>query len=302
MTVVGIAIVAGLGLGAMYSLIAMGYALVLSASGIFNFAQGSVVMGGALVLFWLGEGYHIAVLAVLGIVLAGGMLLGIGTYAVAVLPLVHRTKIKDITEATLVTTLGLGLGLNGIVALTFGPDTFPVQTYVTDNPIHIDGIPVRPTYIVMLGATVIIAIVLALILQHSKVGLRLRATFQDPEGAELLGISNARVVACAFAVSGLLAAAAGFLIAPIVFASASIAGNIALYGFGAMAIGGFGSFLGALLGGMIVGLVSQVLPVWVSPDVTNVCIYALILGILLIRPRGLLGPPGAFGAEKLRRV
>jgi branched-chain amino acid transport system permease protein len=301
-TLFWIAAVAGLGLGGVYGLVAMGYTLVMAASGVFNFIQGTILMGGALVFYWLWQLSGWPFLGVMAIVIAGGALLGMFSYLAAVRPVANRQGVTELTEVTLVTTFGLGLALNSIVALKFGYTTYPVQTYVSNNPWFIGGVPIRPIYVVMLGATLALVIAMEVLLRRTKTGLVLRTTVQDSEGARLAGIPVMKVVLWAFAGGGILAAVAGAMIVPVTQASSNIAGDLALYGFAGMAIGGYGSFKGAFVGGLIVGLATTIPAVWINPNFTTTIVYLLMVTILLIRPRGLFGTAGSFGSARLRTV
>lgn len=299
---VAIATVSGLGLGGLYGLVAMGYTLVMAASGVFNFAQGSIVMGGALVMLGLWQYLHWPILGVVGVVLLGGALLGILSYVLAVFPVAKRHGVAELTEGTLVTTFGLGLILNSVTALTFGYNTVPVNSYVSDSPLRIAGVPIRPIYLVMIGATVVIVIAMEMFLRRTRTGLVLRATVLDSEGAILAGIPIMRVVLRAFLVAGALAALAGLLMVPVTSASPFIADQLALYGFAGMAIGGYGSFKGAFVGGVVVGVATTVPPIWVNPTFVSTIVYGLMLLVLLVRPRGLFGSAGTFGSARLRDV
>lgn len=298
------AIVAGLGVGSLYGIIAMGYTLILGASGVFNFAQGSAVMGGALVSYGLGTYKHWPVLIVLAIVMATGALIGLVSHTIAVLPLTFRSGVSNLTFGTFLSTLGLGLAFNSIVSITFGDGTIePVKFYVSTNPIHLAGADIRPIYLVMICTTLAIALLFEYISRMTSTGLVMRAVFNDIEGAALAGISITSAVRRVFVIGCLLAALAGFLVAPLSFAQTEIANQYAFYGFAAMAVGGYGSFLGAIIGGLFVGLVSEVPLVWVSNEWSGALIYAALLLVLLARPQGLFGSGGsAFGAAAIREV
>ena len=297
-----IAVIAGLGLGAVYGLIAMGYTLIMAASGVFNFLQGTIVMGSALVMYGLWQLWHVALFAVLAIVMAGGAILGVLTYALAVWPVAQRQGVHDLTETTLVTTLGLGLALNSVVALAFGYTEYPVNSYVSVTAWRVSGVPINPIFVVMLGVAFIITVVMEFFVMRTRTGLFLRATVADQQGARLSGISVMKVVLWAFAGAGVLAAVAGLLMVPYTQASSQLAGNLALFGFAGMAIGGYGSFKGAFLGGLVVGLATQLPGVWINPAWTEAIVYLLMLSILFARPRGLFGIAGAFGSARLRNV
>jgi branched-chain amino acid transport system permease protein len=299
---VGDAVVAGLGVGALYALIAMGYTLILAASGVFNFAQGSLVMGGALAMYGLWQVSHVPFIGVLAILAIGGAAVGAITHLVAVLPVTNRRGVRSLTEGTLVTTFGFGLVLNTIAGITFGYQVQPVNSYVTSQPIDVIGLQIPPIYLVMVGATLVAAIIMEVVLHRTRAGLVLRAVVDDAEGAGLAGIRLSRVVLVAFGLAGALAAVAGALLAPISFASIGIGTQLVLLGFAGMAIGGFGSFTGALIGGVLVGLTSTVVPIWLPAIYVNLIIYGGMTVMLILRPRGLFGSAGRFGAAALREV
>lgn len=302
MTLVGIGLVAGLGLGSIYGLVAMGYTLIMASSGVFNFLQGTIVMGAALVMYWLWQLNHWPILAVLVVVMGGGAIIGMVSYGAAVHPVAARQGIVNLTETTLVTTFGLGLGLNSIVQYTFGYTTFPVKSYVSQSPWVIASVPIRPIYVLMLGVTIVIVVAMELLLKRTKIGLIVRATVQDPEATLLAGIPVLKVVIWAFAGAGILAAVAGLMMVPVTQASSSLADNFALYGFAAMAIGGYGSFKGAFIGGLVVGIATTLPAVWINPSFSSAIVYGLMLVILLLMPRGLFGTAGSFGSARLRSV
>jgi branched-subunit amino acid ABC-type transport system permease component len=300
---IGVAIIEGLGLGSIYAMIATGYTLILGASGVFNFAQGSIVMAGALVAFGLGTVQHLPVLIVVAIVAATGGIAGLVTHTVAVLPVTFRAGITNLTYGTFLSTLGVGLTFTSIIALAFGVNTYPVNDYVSNNPIVIGGLHIPPIYVVMMGSTLVLVAVFETVSRKTTAGLVMRATFSEAEGAELLGVSITKVVRRVFIAGCALAALAGFLVLPITQASAGIADTYAFYGFAAMAIGGYGSFLGAILGGLIVGLVGVIPQIWVNAEWADVLVYLAMVLVLLIRPQGLFGSGGtSFGAASLRDV
>jgi branched-chain amino acid transport system permease protein len=150
--------------------------------------------------------------------------------------------------------------------------------------------------------TLAIVIAVEMFVRHSSSGLYLRMTFEDPEGAGLEGTSVVKVVLVSFAVAGAIAAIAGALIVPVTSASTQLANSFGLYGFAGMAIGGYGSFQGALAGGLFVGIVNALVPVWLNVDLAPAIIYALLILVLMFRPQGMFGKTGAFGASKVREI
>jgi branched-chain amino acid transport system permease protein len=295
-------VISGLGLGGIYAIVALSYTIIVAASGVFNFAIGSIVMGGGLTAYGLSVVLNWPLLGVIGVILAGGAIVGIATYAGSVAPVTRRFGVKGMTETTLVTTLGLGLAFNQIMAIAFGIDTYPDPGYVSGKALLAGGVPIRPVYIVIVCVSILIAGLFEGFLHRSRMGLILRASVEDPEGALLAGISVQKVTLRAFAVGGVLAAIAGFLVVPLTYASSNIATQVGLWSFVGMGIGGFGSFKGALVGGVIAGLITGIGSVYVDSSLVNLVVYGFLVLVLLIRPAGLFGARGGFGAARLREI
>ena len=294
---------AGIGIGALYGLVALGYTLILASCGVFNLVQGALVVAGSMVMLGLWQILGWPILAVAAVALLGGAIVGLVTYLISVLPLARFSRGSDaLTEGTLVTTFAVWLILGTIITLTFGNATVAVNSYVPVSGISIGGIPIQPIYIVMVGITLVIIGLFEFGVRRTSIGLVLRATVEDTEGARLAGVSVTRVVMVSFATAGALAAIAGILIAPVTFASPYPNSDLAFYGFAAMAIGGFGSFTGAIVGGFIVGILTNVPALWVNSNYMSLIVYGAMLLVLWVRPAGLFGVAGSFGSAKLREL
>jgi branched-chain amino acid transport system permease protein len=295
-----IALASGLGLGSIYVLVSVSYTLILASSGVFNFAQGALVMGGTIVSYVMSTEASLPLWLTVPVIVLGGAAAGALSELVAVRPFVVWAQ--NLTEETLVSTLGLGLAMTAIASLAFGTDPQPTNSYVTTTPIIINGVPIRPIFLAMLiiGALVIVA--LEIIMAKTQLGIVFRATTIDREGAAGLGINYRQVIAASFVVAGALAGLAGFLLAPVTTASVSVGNNLALLAFVGMAMGGFGSFRGVIVGGMLVGLITAFVPVFTDPLWTRPILYAVMIALLLLRPSGLFGRKGQFGSQVLRDV
>lgn len=296
------ATIAGLGLGAVYATIAIAYTLIVASSGVFNFAQGSMVMAGGLGLLGLWQDLHWSFLFTVGIILLGGGLLGVISYGVSVGPVIRRLGSTGITEGTLITTFGFGLVLATLGEVVVGDQTYFVHSYVSTKPLHVSSVPINLVYIAMFATCLVLALVGDYCIRRTSIGLRLRAIVQDPEGAELMGIRVERLIVAAFGAGGALAALAGLLMAPVTGASVFVSTQFSLYGFVAMALGGYGSFSGAVTGGLLVGLITSWLSIAVTPTTDELVLYGLLVAFLTYRPRGLFGRAGAFGASGIREV
>jgi branched-chain amino acid transport system permease protein len=295
-----IGIVSGIGLGCAYALVALAYNLVLASSGVFNLGQGGLISGGTILTVVFGETLGLSLPLTLILVVAIGAVAGSLSELVAVRAFLGARG--EIAEETLVSTLGLGLVLTAVAALLFGGDVHAVKSYAPLSPVFLGNVPIQPIYIVMLGVVIVVAGGIELVLRYTGIGLVTRAIIADPEGSSLLGISVIRVVQVSFIISGALAALAAYLIAPVTSASVYVGDSVALYGFAALAIGGFGSFRGAVLGGLIVGLGSVMAQVILAPDWSRPVIFLLLIVTLVLRPAGLFGRAGMFGARASREV
>lgn len=285
LNLIEVGLVAGLATGSIYALIALGYNLVLASSGVFNLAQGANVTIGIIGSYVLITRYGLpAPLVVLLMALAGGML-GLLAERIAVRPFMGTPR--HLGEDTLVSTLGLGLAITAIVTLLFGVQVYPMAAYVPGSTLFVGSLGIEPIYIVMIAFTAFVALVTEVLLYVTSAGIIMRATISDREGAELMGVSVGRVIQLSFALSAALGAVSGFLIAPVVYVSVTAGANAAIYGFAALAVGGFGSFRGALVGGLLIGIVSSMIPVFFEPFWAAPIIFVALLIFLAFRPSGL---------------
>jgi branched-chain amino acid transport system permease protein len=296
-----LAIVSGLAMGCVYGLVAIAYNLVLAASGVFNMATGAVITIGVVMSYVLGQRLNWKVYAVIGGIIAVGAVTGSLAELLGVRRLLAGAR--SVSHDTMVSTLGLGLVGEALVALLFGNDIYPVPSYVSANSVEVGGVPIPPLYFVMPAVLLIVAVGLELLLRRTEFGVVTRAVIADPEGASLVGISVATVVQWSFVAAGIMAAVSGFLAAPLLSASAGIGESVTVYAFAAAAIGGFGSFRGGVVGGLIVGLVgSGLTPAFFNSNWSLPLLYVIVVPMLFFRPKGLFGRAGQFGSEGERRV
>jgi branched-chain amino acid transport system permease protein len=293
-------VMTGLALASIYVLITMSFTLVLAVSGVFNFAQGSVVMGGSILAFILGVQFGWPILITIAATSIAGLLAGFASYWISVWPAFGRSH--SFTHTTLMTTIGLGLAVNALAALLFGSDSYRVPSYVTDNPIVVSGLPIRPIYLLMIVVGIVTTFAVDLVIRRTAMGHVFRITLEDPEGARLQGVNIRRTIVLTFGVAGAMSALAGLLIAPVTSASAFSAHELSFFGFAGMAIGGFGSFLGGLAGALIVGLVAGITPIVADPNLTLPLLWLIVVVTLLVKPSGIGGIVGLFGAARVRDV
>jgi len=274
----------GIGIGAIYALVALGFVLLIRAANVVNFGQGEFAMLGAylLVIFYnlLHFPYWLAIL--LGVVLMAGF--GVVFAGATYWPLRFRGGLPVI-----ISTIGASIFLENMVLVTYGPASEQVDG-LFDNP----GFEVGPVFVdsQYLSIIVIAALLVALqylIFERTLLGKKLQAVSQDKEMAALLGIPVALMVLITFAYSAALGGIAGILVGPILFVSTSMAGLIALKAFAANIIGGYGSIPGAILGGLALGVVETLGAAYISVPYKDAFAFLMLLLFLMVRPQGLFG-------------
>ncbi len=277
----------GLSLGAVYALVALGYNIVFTASGTFNFAHAQLLMLGTFLAYW---GLAVAQWPVLAVfLLAAG---AVGVVAVAE----ERFAIRTVrgTEAQLVTTVGVATLINGASQLIWGSQPLTVPFFSgkgqADTTVWtLFGGRVLPVEVVLIVVAIVLAIGLIYYSRHSMTGLAVLAMAEDREAAALRGINVRMLTLGAFAVSGVLAGAVGPVVGPKTFAVATLGSALALKGFVALALGGFGSIGGGVVGGFAIGLTEQYAARYFGSTYVNLTIFGVLLLILLARPAGLFG-------------
>ena len=280
-------IFAGLGAGAIYGLVAIQYNLVFTAAGIFNFAQAQLAAMGTFMVVLFGSTLHLPVAAVIILSAAACALMGGIEEIIAVRPL--RRGRGSTAHGELVTTLGVAIMLDGIAYVVWGSNPIRVPFPGPTHVLTIFGGRVLPIEFFIIGATLVVVLGLRWVFHHTKIGLACLATAEDRQAAQLRGINVQRLGLGAFAAAGALGGASAILVGPQTFAVYNTGDSIALLGFLALAIGGYGSFGGALLGGLTTGLVEAFTERYIGVNYDYPVLFGLLLIILLARPTGLFG-------------
>jgi len=276
----------GIALGAAYALVALGFVLILNATGAVNFAQGDLVTAGgflAVALAGLAPVPGILLLPLVAALMAG---IGLAVSALAYWPLRDRPPVS-----VFISTIALGIivqnGLNGI----FGAEPRAAPPLFSGGHLELFGLIVARQSLAILGVAALLVGGVHLLLTRTQFGRRLRATAQDREIAAALGIPVGAMVALTFALAAALAGAAGLLLANQFFITAADGTNFIVKAYIAVVIGGWGRVGGALAGAMLVALFETVVAAWADYAVATGLLYAALLTILLFRPQGLFGEP-----------
>lgn len=281
---------AGLSLGAVYALVALCLNITYSNTGIFNFAQPHILMVGAFVGFELQNRWGVPPLLIL---LGCGSIGGLVGYVEERLAI--RTLGTDRGHAVLVTTIGFAVVLEGAVIVLWSTDPYPFKFMASAQALDLLGGRVLPVDLVLIALACSV-MVLLVIVQRTKWGLAGTAATLDSEVARLRGINVERVTTGAFIAAGALAAALGPIVGAKIGIVHSMGNSLVVLAFAALAVGGFGSYLGCVVGGLITGLLQLFTTYQFGNDLPLIILLAFLLVMLLLRPAGILG------ARSLRSV
>jgi len=280
-------LLSGLTAGAIYALVALGFAIIYNASHVINFAQGEFVMIGGMATVWLANaGWPLPAAIAAAVLLAA--LLGLALEKFAVQPARGAPVVTLI-----IITIGASILLRGLATLVWDKRVHPLQAFSGDTPIAIGGATLLPQSLWVFGTTLAVVALLGWFFGRTLLGKALLATSHNRLAAQLCGISVHAVLLVAFGLSAALGAVAGILIAPITFTSWDIGVMLGLKGFAAAILGGMGSGAGAVLGGLVLGVAEALGAGYVSSAYKDVIAFAIILAVLMFLPGGLLGARGS---------
>jgi branched-chain amino acid transport system permease protein len=272
--------------GVMYSLVAIGFVLIYKASGVFNFAQGAMVLFAALTHVSLVE-RGVAPLAAFGITLVAMTVLALLTERLVLRPLVNRPPIT-----LFMATLGLSYVIEGLAQSLWGAQVHGLDLGIADEPFEAGGLMLSQFDLFAAGIAGALVLALSLLFNRTRVGLLLRAVADDQLAALSVGVALERMWAVVWAAAGFVGLVAGLLWGARVGVQFSLT-LIVLKALPVLIIGGFTSIPGAIVGGLIVGAAEKLAEVYVGPligsGIENWFPYALALLFLLVRPAGLFG-------------
>ncbi|MCA3640859.1 MAG: branched-chain amino acid ABC transporter permease [Methylobacterium sp.] len=273
----------GLTVGAVYALVALGFTLIYNASDVVNFAQGEFVMlGGMATVFLHLAGVPLPLAAALAILITVGV--GLALYAFAIDPARGSSAVTII-----IITIGASIFLRGVAQVIFDKRFHALPHWFGSEPIRLGGAAILPqSLVVLFGAGVIVALIF-LVIDRTLLGRAILATAANRLAARLVGIPVRKIVALSFALSAAIGAVAGILVTPITLTSYDVGTLLALKGFAAAMLGGMGSAVGAVVGGLLLGLAESFGAGLISSKYKDAIAFLIILGVLFVRPQGLLG-------------
>ena len=274
-------IIGGLAIGCIYSLIALGITIIIRATEILHFAQGELMMIGAMAglsAMWMVDLPFVVVLLV-------GMIGG-GVAAVAIELSILRTLRVPLINIV-IATLGVSLILQNAARLTWGSEPLRYPPLFRARGIDLLGFAISPQLIWIVALGFIMMAVLQAFFRYTRLGIAMQAAAQDPEAAQLMGISVKKTTTYTFVVAGVMAGAAGVLLGSLFFASFNMGFLTGIKAFVAATLGGLGSLTGAMLGGIAFGLIETFSGVLISTAYKDAVGMAVLIAILLLAPSGI---------------
>ena len=279
-------VVGGIANGGIFASLALALVLIYNAMGLVNFAQGEMAMFATFVAYALvtrGVSYWVALPITLVVAFAGGLL-------------IQRVVIRPVERAPILTlviiTLGLAALVNGLAGFIFGyvPRSFP-SPFPTDT-VDLLGVFISYRDLGVIGVSGLVLLAIYLLLQRTTVGLTLRAAAHHPEASRLLGVQVSWMLALGWGLASAVGAVSGIMVAPILLLEPNMMQSIIIYAFAAAVLGGIESPLGAVIGGLIVGVTLNLAGAYlpgVGGDLQLAVGLAIIIVVLILKPNGLLG-------------
>jgi len=278
----------GVILGGMYALVALGLTLQYGVARIMNLSYGELLIAAAFAALWFSSGLMVNPLIGLLVVPPAAFAVSYVIYRVLLAPLVRRAANRDALEVdSILATFGLLFVIQGVMLAALGGAYFSYSFLAV--PVQIAGVTVAANRLLALVLALAIGLGLYLALTRTRLGTAVRAVAVDPTAAQLVAIDVRAVAAFAFALGGALTAAAGVLVSMFLTFNANLGVVFTLKALVVVIMGGVGNLLGALIAGLILGLVENYVAVLVDPGLTLAATYAIFLIVLLLRPQGILG-------------
>ena len=273
----------GLTIGAIYALVALGFAIIYNASHVINFAQGEFVMiGGMASVSLIQIGLPLLVAIPIAVLAAAAVGMALERFAIE--------PARGASPVTLIIiTIGASILLRGVATLVWDKKLHTVPPFSGETPIQIGGATILPQSLWVIGITLAIVVLLGWFFGRTLLGKAMLATSHNPLAAQLCGINVRFILFLSFALSAGLGAIAGILIAPITMTSWDVGVMLGLKGFAAAILGGLGNGMGAVVGGLVLGIAESLGAGYVSSAYKDAIAFIIILAVLFFMPSGLFG-------------
>jgi len=277
-------IITGITIGSIYAMVAIGFNIIYNVTDIINFAQGEFVMLGGMVMVLVHVTLGIPIILAFIITVILVTCVGI---------LVDRFAIRPIRKPTVLTliiaTIAVSILLKGVAMFAWGKDPLDLPAFTGRDPIQIFGAVIQPQYLWVIGLLITTVVFLTIFFERTILGKAMRACADNPDAASLVGIDVKKMIMLSFALSAAIGAIAGIVITPISLMEYDRGAMLAIKGFSAVVLGGLGSFPGAIIGGLIIGMIESLGAGLLSSGYKDAFALIVLLAVLFFKPSGLLG-------------
>jgi branched-chain amino acid transport system permease protein len=283
-------VISGISQGCIYGLIALGFVLIYKATETVSFAQGELMMLGAFcglaAMTFLGFPFWLAILSTIAAMAVFGVLLE----RIVIRPILGQPQFSIV-----MLTIGIGYVARGLITMIpgIGTETHALPVPYKDEVLNVGALVLNAEQLVIIGATGTLCLLLFAVFRYSKIGIAMQASSQNQLAAYYMGIPVKTLNGVVWGLAAAVAAVAGLLLSPITFVHANM-GFIGLKAFPAAVVGGFGSLPGAIVGGLIIGIVESLSGFYLPEGIKDVAAYVVVLIMLMVKPNGLFG-------ERLRK-
>lgn len=277
-------LITGLTVGSVYAMVAIGFNIIYNVTEIINLAQGEFVMLGGLIMVFVHVSLGLPLILAFPVTVVLVTLVGM---------LLDRLSIRPIREPSVLTliiaTIAASIIIKGTAMFIWGKDPLDLPAFSGRNPIHLMGAVIQPQYFWVIGFLIVVVIAMSLFFEKTITGKAMSACADNTDAARLVGINVQRMILLSFALSAAIGSVAGITLTPIALMEYDRGAMLAVKGFGAVVLGGLGSFPGAILGGLIIGTIESFGAGLVSSGYKDGFALIVLLIILFFRPSGLLG-------------
>ena len=276
-------VLSGLTVGAVYALVALGFTIIYNASDVVNFAQGEFVMLGGMITFFAHQaGVPLPLAALLAVLVTAAV--GVALNKLAIEP----ARAAPVASLIII-SIGASIFIRGVAQIVFDKQLHRFPSFSGDAPILIGGATLLPQGVWVMAGALAVFIALWLFFTRTLTGKAVLATANNRIAAQLVGINTNYMMTLSFAVSAAIGALAGVLVTPITLTSYDLGVALALKGFAAAMLGGMGSPVGALAGGLLLGLLEALTAGYISSAYKDAAAFVVILAVLFAMPQGLFG-------------
>ena len=276
-------LIAGVAIGCIYALIALGFVLIYKATEVVNFAQGDIMMLGAFVAFTFASLWNLPFIAAVLLAIVVLALIGAVFDRLLLRPIIGQP-----TFAAVMVTIGAGFVIRGVASMVpgWGTDTHALKAPYSDGVVRAGTLSISTDHIMIIVLTAALCAGLYVFFKRTRVGIAMQASSQNQLAAYYMGIPVRRINTLIWAISAGVAAFAAVLLAPITFVHTNM-GFVGLKAFPAAVVGGFGSIPGAIVGGLIIGVVESLAGFYLPEGFKDIAPYLVVLIVLVVRPSGI---------------